>query len=167
MTSPTQVRADRSELGMVTLLGAVGVAITVDALRLDAPYAQSDVLGPKVVPFIVAGILFACAGALAVEVLRGHGAVPEAGEDVDPTTPIEWRTVITLVAVLVATMFLIDRLGWVITGAFLFWGTVWALGSRHYVRDPLISVGLSLATFYGFYSGLGILLPAGPLDGLL
>jgi putative tricarboxylic transport membrane protein len=35
------------------------------------------------------------------------------------------------------------------------------------VRDGLISVALALATFYGFYLGLGIHLPAGPLEGVL
>ena len=58
-------------------------------------------------------------------------------------------------------------LGWVISGAMLFWGCAWALGSRHLVRDALISVALSLVTFYGFYLGLGIALPAGLLEGVL
>jgi len=49
----------------------------------------------------------------------------------------------------------------------LFWGSSWALGSRHYVRDGVISVVLALVTFYGFYVGLGVLLPAGVLDGVL
>jgi putative tricarboxylic transport membrane protein len=49
----------------------------------------------------------------------------------------------------------------------LFWGSVWALGSRHYVRDGLISLALALLTFYGFYLGLGIALPAGLLEGIL
>ena len=49
----------------------------------------------------------------------------------------------------------------------MFWGSVLALGSRHYVRDGIISVALSLATFYGFYLGLGIALPAGLLEGIL
>ena len=55
----------------------------------------------------------------------------------------------------------------VISGTLLFWGSVLALGSRHYIRDGLISVALSLLTFYGFYLGLGIALPAGLLEGIL
>ena len=58
-------------------------------------------------------------------------------------------------------------LGWVISGTVLFWGIAWALGSRHYIRDGVISVALSLLTFYGFYLGLGIPLPAGLLEGVL
>ena len=62
---------------------------------------------------------------------------------------------------------LIDRAGWVVSGTVLFWGSVYALGSRHYVRDGLVAVLLSVATFYGFYVGLGIALPAGILQGVL
>ena len=58
-------------------------------------------------------------------------------------------------------------LGWVISGAILFWGSVLALGSRNYVRDGLISVALAVGTFYGFYLGLGVHLPAGILKGVL
>jgi len=141
--------------------------VLVDAVRLDAPYSQSDTVGPRTVPFLVAGLLLACAAWLAVAVLRGDVAEAEAGEDVDPGQPIEWRTVVPLLAVLVANMLLVDRLGWVISGTLLFWGTVWSLGSRHYVRDGVVALVLSLATFYGFYSGLGIYLPAGPLEGVL
>ena len=35
------------------------------------------------------------------------------------------------------------------------------------MRDIAIGVALSLATFYGFYVGLGIPIPAGILDGVL
>jgi putative tricarboxylic transport membrane protein len=159
--------ADRAELGVALLLGAIGVLVLVDAARLNVPYSQSDPVGPRTVPFIVAGLLLVCAVTLAVNVVRGGHGEAEEGEDVDLTAPTEWRVVLPLVAVFAANVLLIDVLGWVISGAMLFWGSAWALGSRHPVRDPAISLALSLATFYGFYSGLGILLPAGPLDGVL
>jgi putative tricarboxylic transport membrane protein len=72
-----------------------------------------------------------------------------------------------LVAAFVANIALIDRAGWVISGTVLFWGSVYALGSRHYVRDAVVAVVLSIGTFYGFYVGLGIALPAGILQGVL
>lgn len=160
-------RIDRAELGVALLLGVVGVVVLFDAARLNVPYSQSDPVGPRTVPFIVGALLLACAVGLAVNVARGGHGVAEEGEDIDLTAPTEWRVVLPLVATFVANIVLIDVLGWVISGAMLFWGSSWALGSRHPVRDLGISVALSLATFYGFYSGLGILLPAGVLDGVL
>jgi putative tricarboxylic transport membrane protein len=159
--------AGRSELGVALLLGVVGVVVLVDAAGIHAPYSQADPVGPRTVPFLVAGLLLVCAAGLAVNVLRGGHGEAEEGEDVDLTAPTEWRVVLPLVGTFVANVLLIDVLGWVISGALLFWGSSWALGSRHPVRDAVISLALSLATFYGFYLGLGVLLPAGVLEGVL
>jgi len=41
------------------------------------------------------------------------------------------------------------------------------LGSRHWVRNLLIGTVMSVASWYGFYVGLGIPIPAGVLDGIL
>ena len=55
----------------------------------------------------------------------------------------------------------------VIAGALFFAGCATVLGSKHYVRNVVIGAVLAVGTFYGFYSGLGIPLPAGILDGIL
>jgi putative tricarboxylic transport membrane protein len=157
----------RSELGVALLLGAVGVVVLVDALRLDAPTTDSDLVGPQAFPIAVAGLLLLCALLLGLDVLRGGHGKAEEGEDVDLTAPTEWRIVLPLLGVFVANVLLIDVLGWVLSGALLFFGCAWSLGSRHYVRDGVISVAISLVTFYGFYLGLGIHLPAGVLEGML
>jgi putative tricarboxylic transport membrane protein len=157
----------RSELGVAALLGAAGALVLLDAARLVVPYSQSDPVGPKTLPMIVGALLLVCAVMLAVNVLRGGRGEAEAGEDVDLTHPADWKTVLPLAGAFIANILLIDWAGWVISGTVLFWGSVWALGSRHYVRDGLISLALSLLTFYGFYLGLGIALPAGLLEGIL
>jgi putative tricarboxylic transport membrane protein len=160
-------RQNRAELGVSLLLAVVGAAVVFDAARLDVPYSQSDPVGPRTVPFIVGGLLLVCAVALAVNVLRGGRGEAEEGEDIDLSAPTEWRVVLPLLGAFVANILLIDVLGWVISGAMLFWGSSWALGSRQLVRDAVISVVLALVTFYGFYVGLGIPLPAGVLEGVL
>lgn len=72
-----------------------------------------------------------------------------------------------LVGLFVAVIVLVDPLGWVITGTLLFAGAAAVLGNRHHVRNIVIGTTLSLISFYAFYSGLGIPLPAGVLDGIL
>ncbi|KNH18401.1 membrane protein [Arthrobacter sp. ZBG10] len=157
----------RSELGVALLLGAAGVVVFLDANGLVTPYSKSDPVGPKTVPFIVAALLIVCAVMLAINVLRGGKGEAEGGEDVDLSHPADWKTVLPLAGAFVLNILLIDWAGWVISGTVLFWGSVLALGSRHYIRDGIISVALSLLTFYGFYLGLGIALPAGLLEGIL
>lgn len=157
----------RSELGLAALLGVLGAVVLWDGLRLNTPYSQSDPVGPRTAPIIVASLLLVCAVLLAVNVIRGGQGEAEGGEDVDLTHPSDWRTVLPLLGAFLLNILLIDVAGWVISGTILFWGSVWALGSRKYVRDGLISVALALVTFYGFYLGLGIKLPAGILAGVL
>lgn len=167
MTSLTTGLKGRAELGVSLLLGAAGVLVFLDANGLVTPYSQSDPVGPKTVPYIVAGLLVVCAVLLAINVMRGGQGEAEGGEDVDLTHPADWKTILPLAGAFILNILLIDWAGWVISGTVLFWGSVLALGSRRYIRDGLISVALSLLTFYGFYLGLGIALPAGLLEGIL
>jgi putative tricarboxylic transport membrane protein len=157
----------RAELGVALLLGAAGVIVFLDASRLVITYSQADPVGPKTLPYLVSGLLVTCAVLLAINVLRGGQGEAEGGEDVDLTHPADWKTVLPLAGAFILNILLIDWAGWVISGTVLFWGCTWALGSRHYVRDGLIALGLSVLTFYGFYLGLGIHLPAGLLEGIL
>lgn len=157
----------RSELGVALLLGAAGVVVFLDASRLAITYSRTDPVGPKTLPYLVAGLLVVCAVFLAIDVLRGGKGEAEGGEDVDLEHPADWKTVIPLAGAFILNILLIDWAGWVISGTILFWGSAWALGSRHYLRDGLIALALSVLTFYGFYLGLGILLPAGLLEGIL
>lgn len=171
MTGPAASLRDRlqgrSELGLALLLGAVGAVVLADAAGLHAPYSQSDPVGPRTVPVLVGGLLLVCAVALSVNVMRGGHGDAEGGEDVDLSAPTEWRVVLPLVAVFLANVVLVDRLGWVLSGTLLFFGSARCLGSRHPVRDLVIALLLSLVTFYGFYLGLGIHLPSGVLEGVL
>jgi putative tricarboxylic transport membrane protein len=157
----------RAELGVALLLGVAGVVVFLDTNRLAITYSQTDPVGPKTLPYLVSGLLVVCAVLLAINVLRGGQGEAEGGEDVDLTHPADWKTVLPLAGAFVANILLIDWAGWVISGTILFWGSAWALGSRHYIRDAIISVALSVLTFYGFYLGLGIHLPAGVLKGIL
>ncbi|MBT2595351.1 tripartite tricarboxylate transporter TctB family protein [Arthrobacter sp. ISL-72] len=167
MSSLTTGLKGRAELGVALLLGAAGALVLWDAIGLVTPYSKSDPVGPKTVPYIVGALLIICAVLLAINVLRGGKGEAEGGEDVELGHPADWKTVLPLAGAFVLNILLIDWAGWVISGTVLFWGSVLALGSRHYVRDGIISVALSLLTFYGFYLGLGIALPAGLLEGVL
>lgn len=157
----------RSELGLAALLGVVGVVVLVDAAGLESLSTSADPVGPRVVPIIVGVLLVACSVVLAVQVMRGGRAEPDGGEDIDPASAFDWKTLVLLVAFFLLNVATINVLGWVLSGAILFWGSCWALGSRRWLLNIGISLALSLGTFYGFYLGLGIHLPAGLLAGVL
>jgi putative tricarboxylic transport membrane protein len=148
-------------------MGAVGAFLIYDAMTLTGGFAKVDPVGPKVFPLAIGVILIVLAVILAIAIPRGSVGEADAGEDVDPNSPGDWRTVGLLVGLFVAVIVLVKPLGWAITGTLLFAGAATILGNRHYVRNIAIGAALSVATFYAFYSGLGIPLPAGILDGIL
>ncbi|MFI7432903.1 tripartite tricarboxylate transporter TctB family protein [Micromonospora haikouensis] len=158
---------DRAQYGVCAFLALVGGLVVADALRTGHAISPADPVGPKPVPILLGALLLVVAGVYAFDVARGGRGEPEAGEDVDLTTPIDWRTVLLLIGAFLVNAVLIDRLGWVISGTLLFWGSAFALGNRHHVRNLLIAVALSLVTFYTFAIGLGVSLPAGVLQGIL
>ncbi|MFI5617227.1 tripartite tricarboxylate transporter TctB family protein [Streptomyces sp. NPDC051567] len=158
---------DRAQYGVCAFLALLGVLVIVDATGIAHSMNSADPVGPRTVPVLLGALLLVIALAYTVDVARGGRAEPEAGEDIDLTNAIDWRTVLLLIGAVVVNAVLIEPLGWVISGALLFWGTAFALGNRHYLRNLVIAVALSLITFYAFAIGLGVNLPAGVLQGIL
>ncbi|MDX3525467.1 tripartite tricarboxylate transporter TctB family protein [Streptomyces sp. ID05-39B] len=158
---------DRAQYGMCAFLALLGTAVIVDGLGIPHITSSTDPVGPRAVPVLLGALLLLVAVLYAVDVARGGRGEPEAGEDVDLSQAVDWRTVLLLICAFVANAVLIERLGWVISGALLFWGAAFALGNRHHIRNLLIAVALSLTTFYAFAIGLGVNLPAGVLQGIL
>lgn len=159
---------DRAQYWVCAFLTLVGVLVILDATtRVGSATSPTDPVGPKPVPVVLGVLLLVVAAVYAVDVARGGTGEAEAGEDIDLGTPVDWRTVLLLIGVFVLNIVLIDRLGWVISGSLLLWGSAFALGNRHHVRNLVIAVALSLATFYAFAIGLGVNLPAGVLQGIL
>ncbi len=157
----------RSELGVALFLGALGLLVIVSALLLPESRIARGPVGPGAVPLVVGALLLVVSVFLALDVLRGGRGEPEGGEDVDLSAPSDWRTVLMLAAAFMANALLIEPVGWWFSGAVLFWGAAFALGSRHYVRDAVLAFGLSFGTFYLFALGLGTTLPPGILRGIL
>ena len=116
---------------------------------------------------LVGGALLLLGVLLAVATARGDRPEAEEGEDVDLSQGTDLRTIGLLTGVLVLNLLLIDWLGWAITGALLFAGATYVLGSRTWVRNLAIGAALSVGSWYGFYVGLGLPIPAGILDGVL
>ncbi|GLY48557.1 tripartite tricarboxylate transporter TctB family protein [Lentzea sp. NBRC 102530] len=166
VTEPEQRKGwfrEHSELGICVLLVVLGVLVLTDAVQIPTDFAQRGPVGPKAVPILVGSLLLVVAALLARDVLRGGKGEAEGGEDVDLSAPADWKTVLLLCGAFLANAALIGVVGFPISGAILFWGSAYALGSRNLVRDPLIAAGLSIFTFVMFNNLLGVPLPGGPL----
>ncbi|KQW43886.1 hypothetical protein ASC77_21015 [Nocardioides sp. Root1257] len=159
------VGIDRAQYGLAALLAVVGAWTVYDASTLDVGFA--DPVGPRVFPYVIGTGMIVLAVLLAVATARGSRPEPEAGEDVDLTVSADWLTVTKLLGVLLFTVATMNLLGWAVSGALLFAGAAWVLGSRTVIRDVLVGAVLAVGSWYGFYVGLGIPLTPGILDGIL
>ena len=131
----------RAELGVALFLALVGVVVLVDGLRLPTVSAAADPVGTRPMPARgrrAAARLSPCSSpwtSCAAAAARWRAARTSTW-----TTPATGAPSACCWSAFIANIVLIDRLGFVISGAILFWGSCFALGSRHLVRDPLISV---------------------------
>ncbi|MFB9905028.1 tripartite tricarboxylate transporter TctB family protein [Allokutzneria oryzae] len=155
------------ELWVCAFLLLLGGLVLVDAISIPTDFAQRGPVGPKAVPVLVGGLLVLVSVLLTRDVLRGGKGEAEAGEDVDLDAPADWRTVLLLAAAFLANIVLINLVGFPLSGMVLFWGSAYALGSRNFVRDPLVAAALSIVTYLVFNNLLGVHLPGGPLMGVL
>ncbi|MFE4056208.1 tripartite tricarboxylate transporter TctB family protein [Streptomyces sp. NPDC059096] len=77
------------------------------------------------------------------------------------------RALAGLVGTIAAFIALLVPLGWLLSGALLFWGVARALGSRRPVFDLFLSIAISSTVQLAFSAGLGLNLPPGILAGVL
>ncbi|MFS3130834.1 tripartite tricarboxylate transporter TctB family protein [Nocardioides sp. Bht2] len=157
--------SDKAQFGLAAVLVLIGGYTLYDASTLRVGFG--DPVGPRAFPYAIGSVMVVLGILLAVATARGDRGEVEGGEDVDLSQRADWVTVLKLVGILVFTIATIDWLGWAITGAVLFAGAAWALGSRTLIRDALVGAVLSVGSWYAFYSGLGIALSPGILDGIL
>jgi putative tricarboxylic transport membrane protein len=164
-TATEPVRVDKAQYVLSAALALVGIYTLIDARGLTVGFG--DPVGPRVFPYVIGTGMILLAVLLAVATARRDVAEGEAGEDIDLTSPADWITVGKLVAVLVLNMLFVNLLGWAVTGALLFAGCAWALGSRTLLRDVIVGAVLSVSSWYFFYVGLDVPLSPGILDGIL
>jgi putative tricarboxylic transport membrane protein len=167
-TSPAAARArerDMAQLGLAAMLVVVGAYTFYDATTLRVGFG--DPVGPRLFPYAIGAVTVVLGVLLVLATFRGDIPRAEGGEDVDLRQPADWVTVLKLVGVLLFTVLTVSFIGWAISGALLFVGAAWALGSSTLVRDVIVGAVLSVSSWYFFHEVLGVILPAGILDGVL
>lgn len=158
-------RVDKAQYGLAAVLAAVGLYTIYDASQLRVGFG--DPIGPRPFPYAIGAAMIVLSVALAVATARGDVPEAEGGEDVDVTSKPDWVTVAKLLGFFVFTIATVNLLGWAISGAILFAGCAWSLGSRTLLRDLLVGLVMSVGSWYFFYVTLEIPLTPGILDGVL
>jgi putative tricarboxylic transport membrane protein len=158
-----QPTSAKSKAGYAVGFGLLVLAgiIWFDTARMQVPPNYSA-YGPQIFPYLSIVALVAAAVFLLWQTWAGRpGAVkPESGDS-------DWTAVIAISAGLLSQAVLIERLGFVISAAILFFLVAWGFRSRKYLRDAIVAIVLSVATYLVFTQLLDLQLPPGIFKGVL
>lgn len=145
----------------VVALGGVALwqALVIPASPI---YAQ---VGPKAVPFAVAGGLLLLGAGLTYAALRGGWS--RDLEELQDAPPVNWRAFTLLLAGLAANLLLIGPFGFSLAATVQYVLVAAAFGSRRFLRDAVLALVLTLAVWFLFVEALGVNIGAGVLEGLV
>ncbi|BAS26263.1 tripartite tricarboxylate transporter TctB family protein [Limnochorda pilosa] len=133
-------------------------------IRVSPSYAH---IGPRFFPFLVSGGLAACGLPLLAQALRDRSGPAQEGGASGRGAAVNWGAIAVIGVALLLQLLLIERAGFVLASAALFWGVAFSFGSRRYVRDGLIGLLLALAVYLAFTRLLDLNLPGGILTTIL
>ncbi len=148
-----------------TVLGSaavvLGLVLAGGALAIGAGFGY-DRIGPRTMPYGVALGLLLLGGALLVPALRRP---PDT--DAAESAPLLWKPLGILALAGALFLLLAGRAGFILAASLLFWLVARAFGAHRPLRDAAAAVLLSIVVYVAFARGLGLALPAGPLEALL
>ncbi len=144
-------------IGLGILALAAVVAWQTTLIPEHAVYAK---VGPKVFPWVAAGLLALMGVLLTIEGLLG-GWEHDTSEDTD------WASLGWLCGGLLLNVVLISNAGFIVAGTILFVCTARAFGSRQPLRDAAIALVLAIVAYVGFDRVLGYKIGSGLIERCL
>ncbi|MBO3661934.1 tripartite tricarboxylate transporter TctB family protein [Microbacterium stercoris] len=162
VASPGSGPSRERRIGELAFIGVI-LVFSIVALVMTGfirePAGSSNVLGARVVPYAVNGLMLVASIGAFIAVLRGDVGAPDEGEDIDPDAPTSWRTVVLVALAFASLIVTIPLLGWPAAVTILFTGASLALGSGTWWKALLIGLGLGVLTQVVFGTLLGLSLP--------
>lgn len=149
----------RANLVAGILIVALGAWLLLGGLALGLQ--RANVPGPGVYPVIVGGALVALGALLAVQAFTGH---LERGEDSVPPDRAGAGRIVATIAGTLGFVVLLPMLGYTVTMSLYLAALLVFAGHQPWVRSSAIAVVFALASFVVFTEGLGLKLPASPLE---
>ncbi|CAH0164694.1 MULTISPECIES: tripartite tricarboxylate transporter TctB family protein [unclassified Microbacterium] len=143
-------------VGVILVFSVVALVMTG---FIREPLGSSNVLGARVVPYAVTGLMLLSSLGALIAVLRGDVGAPDEGEDIDDEAKTSWKTVVLLALSFASLIIVIPLAGWPVAVVVLFTGASLALGSTSWWRALLLGLGLGVLTQLLFGTLLGLSLP--------
>ncbi len=138
-----------------------GVALVVfglicvrEASSIFVPAALTDMLGPMAFPLGLSALIAFLGAVVVIRVVVQGAKRPDPGHV---------GTLVTLVGACLAYVLLFVPWGFITSTVLFMAFQFWYLGERRHWLTILVSVGVTLALYVGFATGLNVNLPQGPL----
>ena len=151
----------RSDLAAGSAAVLLGLVLAGGTLLIGTGFGY-DRIGPRTMPYGVALGLLLLGGALVVPALRRRRE-----DDAPVSDPLGWKALAILALACAVFLLLAGRAGFILAASLQFWLVARAFGNRRPLRDAAAAALLSLVVYAAFARGLGLALPAGPLEALL
>ena len=158
------MRKTTADLGAALFVLALGglAAWQASVIPTSPIYAQ---VGPKAVPYLVAGALLLLGAALTAAALRGGWS--RDIEELQGAPPANLRALGLLLAGLLANLALIGPFGFTVAATAQFALVAAAFGSRSHLRNLGIAFAVSLGAYALFVKLLGVNIGAGVVEALV
>ncbi|MFD2264037.1 tripartite tricarboxylate transporter TctB family protein [Lacibacterium aquatile] len=143
-------------LALLCLTQVIGVTAT----------STYDYIGPRNVPMVLIVLLGLGGGLIAFTGWRGQLRNEEDFE-VEIRKKTAWDSLVLVSVGMVGMALTIVPAGFIPAASFCFVLTARAFGSRRILADIIAALVLTIVTFFAFTQLLGLVLPAGPLEGIL
>jgi putative tricarboxylic transport membrane protein len=154
-------RADLGAALFVLLLGLLA-GWQAAVIPVSPLYGQ---VGPKAIPFLVAGALVALGIGLTLQAVRGGWS--RDIEEMQDAPPVNWRALGLLLAGLLANLTLIVPFGFTVAATVQFALVAAAFGSRNHLLNLGIAFVVALGAYALFVKLLGVNIRAGVIEGLI
>ena len=159
-------QGSKSELTFVGSLFALGALVFWDTKRAIHP-AFNLTVSPKLFPYIIAFLLMGLSAILAIRIVMGDVAEPEAMDGIEGSDTTDFKTFGIVLGSLLAFVALIERAGFVIAAAITFFGITVAFDNKKPGRAALFGTLFVTIIYLVFTKFLNVQLPAGILKGIL
>lgn len=145
-------------IGLIALGGVI--AASISGMQVPPTYAK---VGPRIFPFLAAGLLAGLGALFALRALLGAQEVLRT----EPGVTTDWLPVAILSGGFIAFVAMLEWAGFIPAAVALFLATAAGFGSRRVFRDLIAATVVALAVYLLFDRLLGLPLPAGMLKGLV
>lgn len=151
-------KVGKGELVFAGSLFLASLIVYWDTHSLVLP-TNNTVVSPRTFPYLVATLLLLTSVGVFYQVLRGKEGVPDGTQPGDAFQKADLRPMIIIIGAIGLHLFLIERIGYIISATISFWAVAYCFGAKKMVKTGFIALFFVILVYFSFTNLLEIQLP--------